>query len=329
MRLTRCASWVATLPQSFGLRGLREAALLGLASGAFACSSSSAEPDPIESSELGNSPSEDDVDGNTSDDMGSAAGPDLNAAQTCNLEGAAGAETPTVWVIGDSTASVYASDVYPRMGWAQPLQDYFAPACAKALDMARSGRSSKSFYDEGLWTPVRDALRSGDFVLIQFGHNDEKTDDPLRFTDPSTTFKDYLSIFIDDALAKQATPILLTPIHRNNWSGNEIRDTHGAYSVAIRELAAARQLALLDASLLTEQHFESLGPAATTALFMELAAGQFPNYPEGNSDNTHLQEGGARTVADLILADAASQGLAVGQLVKMVPVVALPTVSPP
>lgn len=327
MRLKRRASWVATGREAFRLGCLQGAAVFGLAGGLFACSSSSAGTDPIESSELGNAAAEDEVDGETSDDMGSAGAPDPSAAQTCNLEGAAGADTPTVWVIGDSTASVYASDVYPRMGWAQPLQDYFAPACAKALDMARSGRSSKSFYDEGLWTPVRDALRSGDYVLIQFGHNDEKTDDPLRFTEPSTTFKDYLSIFIDDTLAKQATPILLTPIHRNNWSGNEIRDTHGNYSVAIRELAAARQLALVDASALTERHFESIGPAATTLLFMDLAAGQFPNYPEGNSDNTHLQEGGARTVADLILADAASQGLAFGQLVKTVPVVPS-TVSP-
>jgi lysophospholipase L1-like esterase len=78
-------------------------------------------------------------------------------------------------VIGDSTASPYAADLYRRMGWAQPLQDYYAPACAAIQDRAISGRSSKSFFDEGAWTPVRDALKSGDFVLIQFGHNDEKS----------------------------------------------------------------------------------------------------------------------------------------------------------
>ena len=113
---------------------------------------------------------------------------------------------------------MYASDLYPRTGWAQPLQDYFAPACATIQDKALSGRSSKSFYEEGAWTPIRAALRAGDMVLIQFGHNDEKTDDPERYTEPFTTFEQFLSIYIDETIAKGATPILLTPINRNNWS---------------------------------------------------------------------------------------------------------------
>jgi pectinesterase len=239
--------------------------------------------------------------------------------QTCDLAGAAGASTPAVWVVGDSTASVYAANLYPRMGWAQPLQDYYAPACALVQDRAISGRSSKSFVDEGAWAPVRDALKSGDYVLIQFGHNDEKTEDPLRFTDPATTFPQYLSIFIDDTLAKGATPILLTPINRNKWSGATVSDSHGAYPAAIRQLAAARQVALVDATALTKSYFERIGQAATTLLFMDLAAGQFPNYPAGNDDDTHLQEGGARSVAQLILADLARQALPIGGLVKVVP----------
>jgi lysophospholipase L1-like esterase len=254
--------------------------------------------------------------GSTTDEAASGA-TNGELEQTCNLPGVAGPETPTIWVVGDSTASVYASDVYPRMGWAQPMQDYIAPACASARDMARSGRSSKSFFDEGLWTPVRDGLKIGDFVLIQFGHNDEKDDDPTRFTEPFTTFEQFLSTYVDDTLAKGATPVLLTPIHRNEWSGLQIRDTHGNYSVAVRQLAEARQVALIDASALTQTLFEALGPAATTALFMDLPAGEFPNYPDGNSDQTHLREAGARAVLELILADSARQGLEFGRLVKM------------
>jgi lysophospholipase L1-like esterase len=239
---------------------------------------------------------------------------------TCNTAGAATATTPTIYVIGDSTASVYASDLYPRMGWAQPLQDYFAPACARVQDKALSGRSSKSFYDEGAWTPIRTALRAGDTVLIQFGHNDEKTDEPERGTDPFTTFEMYLSIYIDDTIAKGATPILITPINRNNWTGTMIRDSHGNYPVAMRQLAPTKHIALVDATALTKTYFERIGQTATTTtLFLNLTAGQFPNYPDGNSDNTHLQEKGARAIAQLILADMYRQALPAAYLLKAVP----------
>jgi len=167
---------------------------------------------------------------------------------------------------------------------------------------------------------VRDALKAGDFVLIQFGHNDEKSDDPLRFTDPFNTFQQYLTTYIDDARARGATPILLTPINRNNWSGATLSDTHGQYPEAMRQLAAARSVPLVDATLLTKTYFERIGPAATAQLFLILAPGQFPNYPNGNSDNTHLQETGARTIAQLVLADLARQQSPIGRLVKSVAV---------
>lgn len=244
------------------------------------------------------------------------------SASTCNLAGAATAATPTIYVIGDSTASVYTADLFPRMGWAQPLQDYYAPACATIQDKALSGRSSKSFFDEGAWTPISNALRPGDYVLIQFGHNDEKSDDPTLFTDPFTTYEQYLSIYLDDTIAKRATPILLTSINRNDWNsaGTVLADTHGNYPVAMRQLAAARGVSLVDTTALTKTYFERIGMAASTALFMDLAPGQFPNYPAGNTDNTHLQEVGARTIARMVLADLYRQRLPIGNLVKSVPV---------
>jgi lysophospholipase L1-like esterase len=247
--------------------------------------------------------------------MGGAGG----AATTCNLSGSATSSTPTVYVIGDSTASVYASNLYPRMGWAQPLQDYFAPSCATIQDKALSGRSSKSFYDEGDWTPIRAALRAGDTVLIQFGHNDEKSDDPTRYTDPFTTYEQYLSHYVDDTIAAGATPILLTSINRNSWTNGMLNDTHGNYPVAMRQLAKAKHAALVDATALTKTYFERIGQTATTALFMDLAPGQFPNYPNGNTDDTHLQEKGARAIAQLILSDMYRQAFAVAHLLKAVP----------
>lgn len=243
-----------------------------------------------------------------------------SGGSTCTLSGGATTKTPTVYVIGDSTASVYGSDLYPRMGWAQPLQDFFAPACATVFDKALSGRSSKSFWDEGAWAPIKSDLRAGDYVIIQFGHNDEKSDDATRYTEPFTTYQDYLSKYIDDTLAKGATPILATPINRNQWSGTTVKDSHGDYPVAMRQLAQKRSVSLVDATALTKAYFERIGQAATTKLFMTLSAGEYPNYPSGNTDNTHLQEKGARLIAQMILADLHRQNLAPGTLAKTVPV---------
>lgn len=226
----------------------------------------------------------------------------------------------TVYTIGDSTMSVYDSSAYPRMGWGQPLGDLFTPSCARVVDKALSGRSSKSFLDEGDWKPVKDALKPGDFVLIQFGHNDEKSDDPARYTEPQTTYKQYLTGYVNDTRAKQATPILLTSINRNEWTGTMLNDTHGAYPVAVRELAQALNVPLIDLEALTRVYFERIGKSDTAKLFLILQAGQYPNYPSGVTDNTHLQEKGARTIGQLAMADAYARRLPFANLLKGMPV---------
>lgn len=214
-----------------------------------------------------------------------------------------------LYIIGDSTACIYSSSLYPRTGWAQVLQNYFLDDSILVIDKAQSGRSSKSFFDEGLWAPIKNDLRQGDYVLIQFGHNDEKTSDPVRGTLPGTTFKQYLSRYIDDAIAKGAVPVLATPIERNSWNGNFIKSTHvtanGDYPQAIRELAETKNVGLIDATSLTKAFFEEIGRDSATQLFMNLAAGEWPNYPGGNSDNTHLCEEGAKAVSELIVNEIA------------------------
>ncbi|MET0342750.1 MAG: rhamnogalacturonan acetylesterase [Polyangiales bacterium] len=244
--------------------------------------------------------------------------PQEATATTCTRGGAAVADTPRVFVVGDSTASSYAANLAPRTGWAQALPSFFTPACASVQNRALSGRSSKSFWDEGAFDAVKSALRKGDYLLIQFGHNDEKDEDRARFTSPFSTYQTYLSRYIDEARAKGATPLLLTPIQRNKWSGGKLADTHGSYPDAMRQLAAKRGIALVDASALTKAYFERIGQAATTKLFMNLAPRESPNYPGGNQDDTHLQERGARAVAQLVLADLARQQLPLGSLVKAV-----------
>jgi hypothetical protein len=128
-----------------------------------------------------------------------------------------------------------------------------------------------------------------------------------------------LSKYIDDAEAKAATPILLTSIERNKWSSGKLGSTHGDYPRAVRELSQKRQLALVDMTALTHDYLERIGQAAATDMFMNLSPGQFPNYPNGNSDDTHLQDKGAHKVADLALADLARQRNAVAALLREVP----------
>jgi lysophospholipase L1-like esterase len=231
------------------------------------------------------------------------------------------AKATTIYMIGDSTMSVYAATLAPRMGWGQPFGTYFNASCATVVDKALSGRSSKSFFDEGAWAPVKNALKSGDYVFIQFGHNDEKNEEPTLFTDPQTTYKQFLTTYVTDTRAKMATPILLTSINRNNWStGTTVKDTHGAYPPAVRELAASLKVDLIDLTALTKTYFERIGQAETAKLFLILAAGASPNYPTGVTDNTHLQEKGALAIGQLAMADAWAQKLSIASFLKAVPI---------
>ncbi len=222
------------------------------------------------------------------------------------------AETGTkvrLYVIGDSTASFYDSSRFPRTGWAQIFQGFFNSDSVEVLDYALSGRSSKSFYtDASGWPVVKPKLAAGDYLFIQFGHNDEKDENPALYTEPYTTFKEYLKKYIDEARAVGAIPVLLTPIHRNYWSGTSISDSHGDYPPAMRELAAEENVPLVDLTLKTENLFETYGKDFVTyEFFMNLPATLYKNYPDGNADNTHLQIRGAYEVAKLVARDIQRQ----------------------
>lgn len=200
----------------------------------------------------------------------------------------------TVFVIGDSTASLYDASLYPRTGWAQLLQAFFNKDSVAVNDQAASGRSSKSFYDEGRWTTVNNLLKKGDYVFIQFAHNDEKTDDPARYTIPSTTYKDYITIYINGARAKGAFPVLFSSIPRNNWSGSGIQQAHKSYTEAMKQLAEALNVPFVDMEASTMAYLNTKGKTySTDSIFNNLKANVWPNYLTGNSDGTHLQENGA------------------------------------
>ncbi|MEO6084332.1 MAG: rhamnogalacturonan acetylesterase [Umezawaea sp.] len=213
----------------------------------------------------------------------------------------ASAATPVhVYIAGDSTASTYVSSLAPRAGWGQALPVFLTPN-AVAVNVAKSGASSKSFIDLGRLDHILARIKRGDYLLISFGHNDEKIEDPTRYTEPSTTYKSYLSQYIDKSRAKGAIPVLITPVERRRFdSTGNASPSHGAYPAAMRELAAAKRVPLVDLTASSTALWNRAGVEGTKKYFLHLAAGQHPNYPDGVQDNTHFQGFGAIQVARLI-----------------------------
>jgi lysophospholipase L1-like esterase len=182
----------------------------------------------------------------------------------------------TLHIVGDSTAAEFpATD--PRVGWGAVLGAELDGV--RVNDAARSGRSSKSYLDEGHFAALEPQLQPGDLVLIEFGHNDEKPD-PARATDPATTFRDNLRRYIGACHARGAVPVLLTPICRRRFSGARVTPTHGHFPDATRAVAAETNTPLIDMTARTTELLERFGPDASQQLFAP-------------DDNTHLSPAGA------------------------------------
>ena len=237
-----------------------------------------------------------------------AAGVVGAAAVVGRAQLAGAATTVHVYVAGDSTASIYTTAQAPRAGWGQALP-VFLTSAASVVDAAKSGRSSKSFVDEGWLAQILAKITSGDILLISFGHNDEKADAALH-TDPETTYKQYLSRYIDGARGKGAKPVLVTPVERRHFgSAGVITPSHGQYPAAMRELAAAKGVPLVDLTASSTVLWNTLGPEGTKTCFLYLNPGQSPNYPNGVQDDTHFKAHGAIEVARLVATPLKNQGV--------------------
>lgn len=194
--------------------------------------------------------------------------------------------------------------VNPERGWGQALAQYFRPE-VKVENHAVNGRSTKSFIDEGRWDTVLEALHSGDYVLIQFGHNDQKFKDPTRYTNPASGYYNNLLRFVQETRDKGATPVLLTSIVRRNFNEyGTLEDTHGLYPLVVRQVASDHDVAFIDHLSMTEAFVAALGDEPSKEYYMWIAPGQYEKLPDGKQDNTHLTQKGAdqyaRFVADAI-----------------------------
>lgn len=209
----------------------------------------------------------------------------------------------TIYTIGDSTMANKKPEVYPETGWGQQLQNYF-DSKVKISNHAVNGRSSKSFIDEGRWDAVRDSLKKGDYVFIQFGHNDEKADKPAVYTDPQTSYRHNLEKYIRETRSKGATPVLLTPIVRRKFDeSGKLIDTHGNYPDAVREVAAKLSVECIDMQIITHNLVSSLGDEPSKKLYLWTAPDL--KFPEGRKDDTHLSVEGAKTLAGLVAKEVA------------------------
>ena len=206
----------------------------------------------------------------------------------------------TLFMIGDSTmADKPNPESNPERGWGQVLPEFFnAPVAVK--NFAVNGRSTKSFIDEGRWEEVRKQLAPGDYLFIQFGHNDAKASDPKRYTNPFTGYRRNLLKFVREARAKGATPMLFSPIVRRNFNeAGTLEDTHGAYPFVMRAVAEELCVTFIDLQLKSEELVLALGPEESKKLYLWIAPGQYEMYPAGKQDNTHFTLTGARAMATL------------------------------
>ena len=202
----------------------------------------------------------------------------------------------TVWTIGDSTMANKKAEVTPETGWCQVFHE-FVTNNVEVRNRAMNGRSTKSFINEGRWTSILDSLKAGDYVFIQFGHNDEKFQDSTRFTDPFTSYKKNLERFVREARGKGATPILFTSIVRRKFENGLLKDTHGDYPVATRLVASQMNVPLIDLQLLTAGAVTALGDEPSKQIFLWTQSNA--KFPEGRKDDTHLSVEGAHLVAKL------------------------------
>lgn len=235
----------------------------------------------------------------------------------------------TIFTIGDSTmANKKLEGGNPERGWGQMLSRYFTDDIT-IDNHAVNGRSSKSFIDEGRWDAVLSKIQKGDYVFIQFGHNDEK-DDPNRHTDPGTTFDANLKKFVEDTRAKGGIPVLFNSIVRRNFGkadGNAVAnaikqddirngidpkapkdsieegatliDTHGAYLISPKNVAKELNVTFIDLNSLTHKLVEGMGPQKSKELYLWVEPKTVPALPNGREDNTHLNVHGASVIAEM------------------------------
>jgi lysophospholipase L1-like esterase len=232
------------------------------------------------------------------------------------LSSSVGPRPITVYLAGDSTMAEKAADKRPETGWGEKLGQYFRPEDVRIVNRAMNGRSTRTFIAEGRWQAITDSLLAGDYVFIQFGHNDESPAKVGSYTPPDD-FKRNLTRMVGDVRAKGASPVLFTPVQRRKFNdAGRLEDTHGDYPGYTRAVAAQLGVPLVDMLVSSGEVLSSFGADSSTKLFLQLEPGINPNYPQGVKDNTHFNPLGAELMARLALEGIRSLNLGLAEQLK-------------
>lgn len=208
----------------------------------------------------------------------------------------------TIFLAGDSTMAMKQPDKRPETGWGEMFGQYFKDGTVKIDNRAMNGRSTKTFISEGRWQSIINDLQKGDYVFIQFGHNDESREKGERYTPPEDYRRNLLR-FVEEVRAKDGIPVLLTPVMRRRFDNDGMFvDTHGEYPDIVRSVAREQNVPLIDMHRQSEWVIKKYGPEGSRKLFLQLQPGENQNYPKGIEDNTHFNPLGADEMAKLAVA---------------------------
>jgi lysophospholipase L1-like esterase len=211
-------------------------------------------------------------------------------------------EKITVYLIGDSTIADKRPGAFPETGWGTPFKTFFDSSVV-VENRAMNGRSTRTFISENRWQPIVDALNEGDYVFVQFGHNDEAKEKSDRYTSPEQ-YKENLKRFVSETRGKKAHPVLLSPVSRRRFNAEGIvMETHIDYSPLVRQVADETRTPFIDLDSKSRELLRQFGKDDSKYLFLQLEPHEHPNYPEGKNDNTHFSEFGARKIAQIVLAE--------------------------
>jgi lysophospholipase L1-like esterase len=227
------------------------------------------------------------------------------------------AQKTTIYTIGDSTmANKTKPDENPERGWGQMLPLFFNDNIT-IDNRAVNGRSTRSFIDEKRWDAIYKVLKPGDYVFIQFGHNDQKEKDSTRYTNPHTAYRHNLIRFVNETRAKGAIPVLFSSIVRRNFNEQGVLiSTHGDYPLETRLVAQEYKVPFIDMEYYSELLEQSYGPEKSKQLHLHYKAGEIPYYKEAKEDNTHLCVKGATEIAKIAIEELKKTNLDLVKYIK-------------
>lgn len=222
----------------------------------------------------------------------------------------------TVFLAGDSTCADKLPEKRPETGWGEMFGKHFKDGKVRIENRAMNGRSTKTFISEGRWQKILDDMQKGDWVFVQFGHNDSSKEKGERYAPPEM-YRANLIKFIDEIKAKKGNIVLLTPVVRRRFDKDgKFYDSHGEYPDIVRSVAKDKMVPLIDMQKKTEALVVRYGVEGSRSLFLQLKPGENTNYPNGIDDNTHFNPKGADEAAALVVEGVREAKLKLRKLLK-------------